>query len=970
MKRGRIFGLLACGCSILAIPGAGAMAQDAVPTADVPQAASGASGAPAGKDGGAVPEIVVTGSRIVQHGYASPTPVTVLSAQQLEQSTPTNLPDALNKTPQFQNSLGQATELTNADQPYAGNYLDLRGVGPVRALVLLDGRRVPPTSYQGTVDTNLLPQLLVQRIDVVTAGASAVYGSDAVSGVVNFVLDDKFNGIKGIAQKGISGRGDDANYRFGVAAGTSFAGGRGHVEFSAETFDSKGIPHKNDRPGQSSDYLYLGSGTAADPYRIYPNTNFSFVTRGGFVSSGPFAGEQFLPGGVLAPFNPGTILGTRGLATDGEDSGSASNGNTVLAASLRTSQAFARASYDLTDDIQVFAQGSYARSTNRYDALEDDFRVSVPIYSGNPYLPADAQAALTATNTPFFTINRADDRLSNLDTYATTVNTAFNVTAGLKGKLGSRFHFDLSYTHGESRVRTHRNESENAKYFAAIDAVDQGQFQTGTPNGNIVCRVTLTNPGLYPGCVPLDILGEGSPSAAALAYQEGITRFAVRNRLDEVTGNIGGDVIDLWAGPLSINIGADYRRQSLLQTSNADPAIPIDITGLRGISPATARFVYTNVGVASGSYTVKEVYGEAALPLLKDVAFAKSLEVNGAVRYTDYSTSGSVETWKAGLIYAPVSSVRFRGTVSRDIRAPTLYDFFAGRSFNSTVFNDALTGVSSVTPTFGGGNLNLKPEIGKTYTVGIILQPSFLRGFSFSLDYYDLKIRDAITTLDAQTIGDTCFASGGTDPLCSRITRPISATDTSAANFPTAINVTPINGASIHTKGLDLETSYDFKVDLGQTPVAVRLEALANYDFKFISATGINQAGRDLGTTSAFPKLHVTVNATFSTKYADLFLQGRYFSHTKLSDISLASSGFGVFAKPYAPAAFYMDMTLSAKAMGHGGEITPFLTINNLLDKKPPLIPALSNPGVDYPTTLALYDVVGRAFTAGVRFKF
>lgn len=145
--------------------------------------------------------IVVTGSRITQHGYAMPTPVTVLTAQLLEQSAPSNLPDALNKTPQFQNSLGQATSLTNADRPYSGNYLDLRGVGPVRALVLLDGRRVPPTSYEGTVDTNLLPQLLVQRIDVVTAGASAVYGSDAVSGVVNFVLDTKFNGVKGVASR-------------------------------------------------------------------------------------------------------------------------------------------------------------------------------------------------------------------------------------------------------------------------------------------------------------------------------------------------------------------------------------------------------------------------------------------------------------------------------------------------------------------------------------------------------------------------------------------------------------------------------------------------------------------------------------------------------------------------------------------------------------------------------------------------
>jgi len=914
--------------------------------------------------------IVVTGSRITQHGYAMPTPVTVLTAQLLEQSAPSNLPDALNKTPQFQNSLGQATSLTNADRPYSGNYLDLRGVGPVRALVLLDGRRVPPTSYEGTVDTNLLPQLLVQRIDVVTAGASAVYGSDAVSGVVNFVLDTKFNGVKGVAQRSVSQRGDNGGYRTGIAAGTGFANDRGHVEFSVERFVSDGIPSKKDRPGQSSDYLFLGSGTAADPYKIYPNTNFSFVSRGGLAVSGPFAGQQFLPGGVLAPFNPGTIIGNRGLATGGEDSASSSNGNTVLSASLKTLQSFGRLSYEIVDGVEAYVQGGYAESRNHYNALEDNFRVFIPIYSGNPYLSDAAQAQLTATNTPSFTINRADDRVSNLDTYVDTVNRAYNLTAGFKGDISPRLHFEAYYTHGDTKLKTRRNESENTRFFAAIDAVDQGEFQNNVANGNIVCRVTLTNPGLYPGCTPLNLLGEGSSSPEALAWQQGITRFAVRNKLDEWNVNVGGDVVDLWAGPLAINIGADYRKQSLEQTSNADPSIPLDITGLRGISPNAARFVYTNVGVANGSYNVKEVYGEFALPLLRDAAFAKSLDLNGAIRYTDYSTSGSVVTWKAGLTYAPIPSIRFRGTVSRDIRAPTLYDFFAGRSFNSTVLNDRLTGVSGVATTFGGGNLQLKPEIAKTYTAGVVLQPDFLPGFSLSADYYDLTIRNAITSLDAGTIADTCFASGGTDPVCSRIVRPFPTSNTTTANFPTSVDVSPINGASLHTRGIDVDASYDFNLDMGATPVSVRLQGLANYDLKFISATGASQAGRTFDTTSAFPRMRLTMNATLSTEHADLFIQGRYFTRTKLSDLALAGSGYGVFDPVHAPAAFYMDMTLTGHIDGLGGSISPFISVNNLLDKKPPLIPAVANPGVTYPTILALYDVVGRAVTAGVRFKF
>ncbi|MGE4430394.1 MAG: TonB-dependent receptor [Sphingobium sp.] len=828
---------------------------------------------------------------------------------------------------------------------------------------MLDGRRVPPTSYEGTVDTNLLPQMLVQRVDVVTAGASAVYGSDAISGIVNFVLDTKYEGIKGVVQRGISQRGDNPSYRLGIAAGTSFADGRGHVVFSAEHFKSDGIDRKNARKGQSDNYLYLGAGTAEDPLRIYKDTRFANVARGGYVTSGPFAGQQFVDG-QIAPFDPGQIIGNRGLAQGGD--GAAATGNTVLVAALETYQAFGRLSYDVSDGITAFAQASYGHSRNHYNALENNFRFGIPIYSGNAFLPAAAQAQLTATNTPSFTMNRGHSRVEP-QTIVDTRNQSISLTAGFQGELGGGWKWEAFYTHGDTKLKTERNESENAKFFAAVDAVDEGSFRTGVANGNVVCRVALTNPGLYPGCLPLNLFGESAADPAALAWVDGITRFSVRNKLDEFAANISGEPFDIWAGPISVNIGASYRKQSISQVSNADPAVARDYTGIRGISPTAARFVYTNVGSASGSYDVKEAYGEIVVPLAKDLSFARLLEFSGAGRYTKYSTTGGEYTWKLGLNYSPVDSVRFRGTISRDIRAPTLFDLFAGRFFNSTVFNDLHTGVTAVMPTYGGGNDQLRPEVGKTKTVGIVFQPQFLRNFNVSTDFYELKVTDAISTLTVNNIASRCEGSGGTDILCNRIDRPLPFSDGTAANFPRSIDVSPVNLASLTLRGFDFEASYGF--DLGQSG-KVSLRGVMSYVYDYISDTGIgaapiDQAGLNIDANTAYPKVRATVNMAYDNDLLGIFLQGRYLSSTKLSDLTET-----VFDPVRAPAAFYADMTLTAKIGGQDGPVQPFLTITNLLDKKPPRVPATGNPGVTFPTTLALYDVVGRSLTAGIRFKF
>jgi iron complex outermembrane recepter protein len=242
-----------------------AAAQTATPTPSAPEAAP------------VLDEVQVTGSRIITNGTQSPTPLTVVSSEQLFTTTPSNLADALNKLPQFAGSQGQAY-IQNASSNSTGNFVNLRNLGAQRTLVLFDGDRMPPTAANGTVDVNTLPQMLVQRVDVVTGGASAVYGSDAVAGVVNFVLNKHFNGLEAIAQGGISSRSDDESYRVGLAAGTDLFDKKGHVEVSFEQYDSHGILSNLSRPLGPAMWLATGTGTAANPFALTPNGRQSYIT--------------------------------------------------------------------------------------------------------------------------------------------------------------------------------------------------------------------------------------------------------------------------------------------------------------------------------------------------------------------------------------------------------------------------------------------------------------------------------------------------------------------------------------------------------------------------------------------------------------------------------------------------------------------------------------------------------------------
>ncbi|MEX2124805.1 MAG: TonB-dependent receptor [Woeseia sp.] len=910
----------------------------------------------------AIEEVVVTGSRLeARDGYEAVTPVTVVDSERLGRAAPTNLADALNQLPQFRESRTErSNNLLSFDTPQAGNNLNLRGVGPIRSLILLDGRRVPPTSFVGTVDVNTLPQMLVERVEIVTAGASAVYGADAVSGVVNYVLDTDFQGLKTFAQLGQSGEGDADTYRLGIAGGTALQDDRMHLLFSAERVDSDGVPELSDRPYWEPSWLTVGDGTAANPYRREQGVRFNNINNGGLILTGPLAGQMFTPSGDLAPFDPGTPTASDGFSIGGDGTRWPSHS---LTGTLRSDALFGRLSYDFSPEVTGFVQAAYGDSRNTYSAHPNfTFGPDITIFSGNPFLPAAAQDVLTDTGTENFGMDRLHVDMGFIDNIVD--NESVNVTAGLNGSLWEDWEWNAHYTRASVDMDSQTtNHLQNVNFAAALDAVLDA-------SDNIVCRITLTNPGLRDDCVPINVFGEGAPSAEAIAYVNGIQMYEVENDLDEIQFDVTGSPFSSWAGPVAVAVGASYREQSIHQTSNSDPANPVDSTGVRGV-PTNLRFLAANNGVADGSYDTTELFTEFAVPLLADQAFADSLEFNGAFRYVDYSSFGQEEAWKVGLVYQATEDLRFRFTKSQDIRSPTLFDLFAGRSVGIAGIFDVHTGVASITTTEGGGNPTLQPEEGETLTFGVGYRPDWLPGFSVSMDYYDLEITGIISTVSGTAMIQVCHDSGHTDPLCDLIERPFPITDTSPANFPTSVSEVPINLGFLQTDGVDLEVAYTSESGVWD------VRAIINYVRSHVLNNGLGGEDHEhagvLGDPGSggpsIPEWSGVLSATWQSGPWTLYAQERFIDSMSRIGGNIPDAVFSD-GSDGASSVFYTDMTIEY-ALPTEYEAELFLSVNNVFDEDPPLLPPINyNPGVQYPTALSVYDTVGRFFTVGARLNF
>ena len=933
---------------------------------------------------GGLEEVVVSGSRVISNGDLAPTPVTILSADKLLNTTPSSVVDALKSMPQFLADPAVRNTTADARGNPVGNYLNLRYFGANRTLVLVDGLRLPPTSSNGALDTNLVPQSLVKRVDVVTGGASAVYGSDAVTGVVNFVLDHEFNGLKFNVQGGQSNYGDDPSWKVGATFGTNLFGGRAHFLLSAETYDSKGIHEPEHRPEQGHYYITAGDGSSpANPFRVIPDGRTTFNGFGGVIlGPDPFTDTVFKSNGVPSPLVHGLPTGVSSLEQGGDYG---TNYGVDLVAPIKRNQVFSRLDMDVTDTVKSHVQFSYndGSADINYIPLMMGFFPPLSIKSGNPFIPDSIQQRMAQTNTPFLQMEKTDQFGDGYPTWKTeTFSRNIYWNAGLDGKLIGDFKWKLDYAYDKSsETVTNPNNISTAKLAAALDAVrDPG-------TGAVVCAVSLTSSAsLFPGCQPLNLFGPTAASLGSVHYIIDPTSYTLTHVSHDVSLSVAGSPFSLPAGPLSVAVAGEYRTLALHQTViNGDATKFADCTGLDSANCGfeSLQYLSETVGPAEASENVKEVSAELLVPVLRDIPLIRTFDLNLAGRLTDYSPSGTVNTWKIGAIWQVYDDLRFRGAVSKDIRAPTLTDLFGPKFVTDGQVTDIHTGQTTLSPLSSGPNRDLVPEVSRTVTFGLVYQPSFIPGLSLAVDYFRINMDNAIVNVTGSDplLQQQCELSNGTSPYCALLKRPLPFDDRSPANSVTQILSGPLNAARQWTHGIDFESNYHFDVAsvIASVPGQISARALVSYQpllrtqlspsIPYTEYAGIAVAGTAGATSSGnagsgFSKIRANLDLAYTYNGFNVELVERIQSHMRVTDPRLFYD-----TRPTIPTYAYTDLSIF-KEFGVGGhKVTPFLTAQNLFDKRPPIIGASSLQAGIFPTPVG-YDIIGRYITIGVRGAF
>lgn len=893
--------------------------------------------------------IIVTATRVVRDGYEAPTPTTVMGAEAIDVAAPTNIADAANTLPSVAGSATPRTGNTGVSGGQAGtNTLDLRSMGANRTLVLLDGKRVVAQSLSGVVDINQFPDGLVERIDVVTGGASAAYGSDAMSGVVNFVLDKDFTGVKTSVMAGATTHGDNEQYKASVTAGTAFARRRGHLLVSGDFSDVAGITGNPRSWYRGWKVLNNPAYTPSNGQPLLlarPSVGLSQATPGALITSGPLQGLQFGPGGAQSWFEYGSIV-SHPLMMGGDWMTSDIGRYGDLEGAVQRASVFTRASYDVTERVEVFAQASYAQSLTDTQCCPQFNIGNITIRPDNAFIPDSLRSQLLQP----FTVGTTNQDLGTIRTHSQRSVRRFVLGAtGALDLAGTEWNWDAYAQRGISRVHNDVFLSITANYRNAIDAVR-------TSDGRIVCRSTLTNPAN--GCVPYNVFGTNVNSPAAIDYVLGTSQLDLQLTQDVAAASVTGEPFSTWAGPVSIAGGAEYRKESVHST--ADP-----------LAVANAYFA-ANFKATQGSYDVVEGFLETVLPLAVRQPWAETLDLNAAMRWTNYSTSGSVLTWKGGATYSPVRDVTLRATRSRDIRAPNLNELFLAGQVNTQTVNDPFRD-NAVTVILRPqvGNLDLEPEQADTTGIGFVYRPSFVPGLSMSADYYRIEVKDAIATILQQQLIDRCYA--GQSELCSAIQRD-------ASGVVTQITVQPINLNSEIAQGLDLEASYHRRLWNGE----VTLRALATRvlerkiddgvtvtDLAGDNAAGSTSAAEGSAATWRFLGLVGYDRGPYAARLVGRGVSGGVLDNAFVecrTNCAAASVERRTIDDNHVDGAFYFDLSLLYRPQRTARRTEFFIKIDNLADTAPPAVPGTGTlVFIDSGTNPLLYDTVGRTFRAGVR---
>ena len=933
-------------------------------------AGAAAFSAPAFAQDEAEDEIVVTGSRVAQPGLDQASQVQSVGEDEVELQNANFAEELLRQLPGVVPAIGPAV---NNGQGGAQT-IDLRGLGTNRNLVLVNGRRVVPFGLGGVTDLAHIPLTLVDRVDVVTGGASSVYGADAITGVLNFIIKDDFEGAELDTSYRITEEGDGETFRGNLTVGGNFADGRGNTLFS--------LGYQNTKPVLQGDREFSAFNISS----ITGNPGGSSAAVPAVIAAPGLFGQIDPATGVIGPFNNPFNF----------------NPQNLFQTPIERYSAYGAGRYELADWVEVFTEGFYTRSNVRSQiASSASFFNTYELPISNPFLPDPARDqicaafsiapgaclaadAATDPNDPNYqTVNlgirrrftESGPRLSDFQT------DAFQFTGGFRGDINETWSWEVSGSYGESQLES------TASRFGLFSRLQQALLATDP--------TTCLDPSF--GCVPFNLFGaEGSITPDMLTFIEAPSTTVTETEFTQVIGTISGDLGSFsspWAEDrIGVAGGVEYREYFARSAGDFLGSVPGELLGAGGADPIT-----------QGRYDVYEVFGEVIAPIVQDKPFFESLTIEGGLRYSDYSTTGGALTWKGGSTWEFVPGWKLRGVYQRATRSPNIGELFfpvqVGLDNFATdpcagaapTMDPALAAIciaqgapagaiglitdpaaGQVNITFGG-NPTLDVERASTFTAGLVAQP--IENLTFSVDYFNISVKDAVSSPSVGDVLDGCFDPGINPGLvfnssCALVGR--NAVDGSLNGSPAdtpGVILQSSNLGRINTSGIDWLVSYAY--DLG---AAGGLSWQLNGTYTFENRFQATPASLDRDCVGFYstncgniqPEVQFNQRLTWSINQFDLSVQHRF-----LSGVEIEPAVAGSFLSQFETIDAYHYVDLTGR-WTINDNFTAALTIDNLLDNDPPIVGAdvgstTFNSGNTYPT---VYDALGRTYTISLRANF
>lgn len=940
-------------------------------------------------------DIIVTGTRVGSTITDAPAPIQIITGEQIRASGEINMQDVLQRNPTLGAS-GFTRTNSNFDLQNAGvASINLRNLGADRTLVLIDGKRVVPgIAGRSAVNINMIPTQFLDRVDVMTGGTSSVYGADAVAGVVNFVLKDRFEGIQIGAQTGISSRGDGAEHAFDITGGTTFSGGRGSLmgHFSYTRQDEVMLGARSTEAGSMAiDQTSLGylNGNDADLFK-------PTISQSGYNNDGTYYADN-----LIFTYNGDQLV----------QGGKKFNRSDYRYLAIPTDRYLGalRGSYEFSSAATAYFDAAYAET--RVRTQTEAFPLSTAYLTDSGQIPVESMINGVLTRHAFVPDAIYDDAGDNdgdglRDIYVIKRlgdygprriqdrRRNYRAVVGLKGEIASNWRYDAYYVFGQTRqVQTGTGMINTANLTNALAAVVDTQELNG--NGNRTEIVCVDPAARAAGCIPANIFGAGSLASSAAytaAPQSLVSRITQHVAHADVRGTLGS--ITQGAAPVTIDIGVEYQANR----SSAD----FDAVTEAGLN-AGGR-----LPDVKGRYDVKEIFTEAAVPLLANAPFAHDLIVRGAVRASDYSTAGHAFSYNYGAEWSPVQGVRLRVSRAQSVRAPNIGELFTpGRQSFPTGLKDPCIGITAVTAgrladncradagvaaniaangsftttaadtqaviSQSGGNERLKVEKGQSFSAGIVIEPGLVPGLTLSADYYSIKVQNAIVPANLQYQLNSCYGEGD-GGSCSRIERRQSAQGPNSAGSLARVDGGFTNSGGLRTSGIDVGFGYHNDLTAIGLPGAIAISGSYTHLISGYSIPVPGGARNEFAGEIGASKDRFTATAAYRVGGATLTFTSTYVGEAFLDDqftgykAGTAPAGQSRNLYRIAPE-FYGDIQLSFAVSG-GSEF--YLGAKNLFDNKPPFLAdisaAASDAGVS--TDPAVYDTLGRRLYAGFRARF